>query len=185
MATRPRKLQVCFETTEELRSAVDNLVAGTNLTELEATYGLPIGSWCVSQISDFSSLFSVRRNPAMATYVPIYAGVTDLPQDFKTDGRTTGFSRRSAWWAFNRASTIAAHRWGEMRKDVAAVRDPLQEKFLAAQPEITEAAVKMLKNDPAKGREYLTRVTGDACREATNAFWNLGDLLWTKYDEKW
>ena len=54
-------------------------------------------------------------NPAMTIYVPIYAGVSELPEDYKTDGRTTGFSRRSAWWAFNRASTLAAHRWGEMR----------------------------------------------------------------------
>jgi dipeptidase len=124
-------------------------------------------------------------NPAMTTYVPIYAGVTDLPRDYKTDGRTTGFSRRSAWWAFNRAATLAAHRWGDMRTDVAAVRDPLQEKLLAAQPKIAETATALLKKDPRKGREFLTRVTNDACREATNAYWNLGDLLWTKYDEKW
>ncbi len=121
----------------------------------------------------------------MTTYVPIYAGVTDLPPDFKTDGRTTGFSRRAAWWAVNRAATLAAHRWGDMRQDVAAVRDPLQEKLLAAQQEIAATAVKLLQEDPERGREYLTRVTADACTEATNAYWNLGDLLWTKYDEQW
>ena len=124
-------------------------------------------------------------NPAMATYVPVYAGVSDLPLDFKTDGRTTGYSRRSAWWAFNRASTLAAHRWGDMRKDVAAVRDPLQEKFLAAQAEVAETAVKFLNEDADKARQYLTRVTFEACEEATQAYWNLGDLLWTKYDEVW
>ena len=70
-------------------------------------------------------------NPAMAAYVPVYAGVTDLPDDYKTNGRTTGISRRSAWWAYRQVATIAAHRWGDMRKDVAAVRDPLQERFLS------------------------------------------------------
>ncbi len=124
-------------------------------------------------------------NPAMTTYVPIYAGVTDLPRDFQTDGRTTGFSRRSAWWAFNRASTLAAHRWGDMRNDVAAVRNPLQEKYLAAQQGISDDACKLLQEDPAKGRAFLTDVTARACEEATNAYWNLGDLLWTKYDEQW
>ena len=79
-------------------------------------------------------------NPAMSTYVPIYAGVTDLPEDFKTDGHTTGFSHRSAWWAFKRVATIAAHRWGDMRNDVAAVRSPLQERFLAERKEIAEKA---------------------------------------------
>ncbi|MBN1394879.1 MAG: C69 family dipeptidase [Pirellulales bacterium] len=124
-------------------------------------------------------------NPAMTTYVPIYAGVTDLPEDYKTDGRTTGFSRRSAWWAFNRADTLAAHRWGDMRKDVAAVRDPIQQQLLADQQSVDARAAELLKTDVAKAREFLTKTTHDACRKATDAYWDLGDLLWTKYDEKW
>ncbi len=124
-------------------------------------------------------------NPAMTTYVPLYAGVTELPTEYKTDGRTTGFSRRSAWWAFNRVATLAAHRWGDMRNDVGAVRDPLQEKFLAGQKETDEHAVRLFKESPAKARDYLTERTRDACREVTEAYWNLGDLLWTKYDEQW
>lgn len=124
-------------------------------------------------------------NPAMTTYVPVYAGVTDLPMDYKTDGRTTGFSRRAAWWAYNRVATLAAQRWGDMRKDVAEVRDPLQERFLSTQHEVADAAKDLLANNPAQGRAFLTRKTAEACAEATSAYWSLGDLLWTKYDEKW
>ena len=123
-------------------------------------------------------------NPAMTVYAPLYAGITDLPEDFKTDGRTTGFSRRAAWWAFNRTATLAAQRWGEMRVDVAEVRDPLQEKFLASQNEVAQTASRLIEEDPRKARDYLTEVTHKACSEATEAYWNLGDLLWTKYDEK-
>ena len=72
-----------------------------------------------------------------------------------------------------------------MRRDVAAVRDPLQEKSLARQSEVAETAVQLLKEKPAEGRAYLTRVSREACSEAVNSYWNLGDLLWTKYDEKW
>jgi len=124
-------------------------------------------------------------NTAMTTYVPLYAGITALPEDFGTDGRTTGFSRRAAWWAFNRVATIAAHRWGDMRKDVAAVRDPMQERFLAEQKEVDEEAARLLAENPAAGRAYLTRKSAEACGAAANAYWNLGDHLWTKYDEKW
>jgi dipeptidase len=124
-------------------------------------------------------------NPAMTTYVPIYAGVQDLPEDYETDGRTTGFSRRSAWWAFNRVATLAAQRWGEMRNDVAEVRNPLQEKLLARQQEVDAEAEARFGEDPARARAYLTRATAEACREVVDAYWNLGDLLWTKYDEKW
>ncbi|MBU4400104.1 MAG: peptidase C69, partial [Planctomycetes bacterium] len=119
------------------------------------------------------------------TYVPVYAGVTDMPEDYKTDGRTTGFSRRSAWWAFNRAATLAAHRWGEMRVDVAKVRDPIQKQFLAEQKAVVERASELFNESPAKARAFLTETTHAACRKATEAYWDLGDLLWTKYDEKW
>lgn len=124
-------------------------------------------------------------NPAMTTYVPLYAGITDLPDDYKTDARATGFSRRAAWWAFNRVAKISAHRWGDMRNDVAAVRNPLQEKLLSGQKEIEARACELLAQDPQKAREFLTQKTRDACLEATQAYWNLGDLLWTKYEEKW
>ncbi len=124
-------------------------------------------------------------NPAMTTYVPIYAGVTDLPEDYKTDGRTTGFSRRSAWWAFNRAATLAAHRWGDMRRDVAEVRDPMQRKFLAERKAVDQKASDLFEENPAKARAFLTETTAAACREATDTYWDLGDLLWSKYDEKW
>ena len=124
-------------------------------------------------------------NPAMATYVPLYAGITSLPETYRTDGRTTGFSRRSAWWAFNRVATLAAHRWGEMRQDVAEVRDPLQEKYLERQAEVDERAVQLLDTGDEEARTFLTDFSSAACNEATEAYWELGDRLWTKYDEKW
>ncbi|MEN6458770.1 MAG: C69 family dipeptidase [Thermoguttaceae bacterium] len=124
-------------------------------------------------------------NPAMTTYVPIYAGVTDLPEEYKTDGRTTGFSRRSAWWTFRQVATIAAHRWGDMRADVAAVRSPLQDGLLVEQTAVAEKAVRLLKDDPAKARAFLTEQTAASARKALEAYSNLGALLWTKYDEQW
>ena len=72
-----------------------------------------------------------------------------------------------------------------MRVDVAEVRGPLQEKYLSAQIEIAETATELMKEDSADARAFLTRKSREACRETTQAYWNLGDHLWTKYDEKW
>ena len=124
-------------------------------------------------------------NPAMTLYVPLYAGIDDLPESYKSDGRTTGFSRKSAWWAFNQVSRLAAHRWGDMRRDVAEVRDPLEEKYLAAQPDVAATYKKLFADDPFKARAYLTDESRKACLEAVDSYWDLGDKLWTKYDEKW
>ena len=124
-------------------------------------------------------------NTAMTTYVPIYVGVTELPDDYGTDGRSTGFSRDAAWWAFNRVATLSAQRWGEMRADVARVRDHMQQQMLAQQKEVDETATKLFGKSPRKGRKYLTSYVNKACRSVVDAYWKLGDQLWTRYDEKW
>ena len=124
-------------------------------------------------------------NPAMTAYVPLYAGIDDLPESYKTDGRTTGFSRRSAWWAFNRVATMAAHRWGDMRHDVAAVRDPLQEKFFAAQKDVADKARRLFAEDPAKARAYLTSESARPAWRPSRPIGTWAILLWNKYDEQW
>jgi hypothetical protein len=61
----------CFETTNELLPLVDLLLQGGNASELEETYGLPMGTtWCgCSGIQDFSNLFHARdRNSAAASF---------------------------------------------------------------------------------------------------------------------
>jgi len=124
-------------------------------------------------------------NPAMTTYVPLYAGITNLPRDYQTDGRTTGFSKKSAWWAFNRVATLAAQRWGEMRKDVAGVRDVLQKDLLTESRRADKKAAAMYRKNPKAARAYLTRYVKAACQKVVRAYWELGDRLWSKYDEKW
>jgi dipeptidase len=124
-------------------------------------------------------------NPAMTTYVPLYAGILDLPKSYETDGRSTGFSRKAAWWAFNRASTIAAHRWGEMRADVAKIRDALQTRWLSEQKKVDRHALKLHRVNAGAARRLLTTFSKQACNETVKTYWSLGDQLWTKYDEKW
>jgi surface protein len=52
----------CFENTDELRQAVTlYLRNSTRHTEVANSYGWPMNKWCVSKISDFSSLFANQR----------------------------------------------------------------------------------------------------------------------------
>ena len=124
-------------------------------------------------------------NPAMTTYAPLFAGIEDLPDDYKIDGRTTGFSRESAFWASRRVATLAAHRWGEMRHDIAAVRDPIQARLLTSIDEISARARSLADESAGSEKTLLTERSMEACREITRAYWDLGDSLWTRYDEKW
>jgi dipeptidase len=121
-------------------------------------------------------------NAATSIYVPIFCGVTDLPQTYKVDGRETGFSSESAWWAFNRLGTLAAQRWGDMRKDVDAVWLPMQQEIFSG----TIDMEKQLENvsNTAERRSLLTEYTVNWGNRVVKSAWKLGDFLWTKYDEK-
>ena len=124
-------------------------------------------------------------NVATSIYVPLYCSISDVPQSFKTPGRVTGFNRESAWWAFNRLGTLAAQRWGDMRKDVAAVWNPMQSELFITQHEIEKKALELFKQDPQKAREFLTQHSISWGEKVVTTAWKLGDHLWTKYDEKW
>jgi dipeptidase len=123
-------------------------------------------------------------NVASSIYIPIYCCVTDLPQPYKIPGRPNGYTTESAWWAFNRLGTLAAQRWGDMRHDLDAVWVPWQTELLDNQVNAEKEALSLYKkNNAVRTIEYLTGYTFQWGNRVVAKAWELGDLLWTKYDE--
>jgi len=122
-------------------------------------------------------------NVASSIYVPIYCGVTDVAEPYKTPGRVNGYIRESAWWAFNRLGTLAAQRWGDMRHDVSEVWYPWQALLFEDQTRIEAQALELYRQNPDKAAAYLTEYGIDWGNKVVEKAWELGDLLWTKYDE--
>jgi len=124
-------------------------------------------------------------NVSTSIYVPVYGSGTDLPKAYKTPGRTNGFNRESAWWAFNRLGTLTAQRWGEMRYDVNAVWDSWQQELFNGQQAFEKQALDLYKKGTKEEVVNLltdhTLVWGE---RVVNKAWELGDMLWTRYDEK-
>jgi dipeptidase len=123
-------------------------------------------------------------NVATSIYVPLYCQNTDAPASYRIDGREKGFRRDCAWWAFNYTGTTAAHRWGDMRKDVEKVWKPLQQELFLNQKKIEDEALNLHRKNPAQARSYLTRYSMGWGERMVKRCWELGDFLWTKYDEK-
>jgi dipeptidase len=122
-------------------------------------------------------------NPAMTAFVPVYCGITDIPDSWKVCGRPA-FDRGCAWWAFNRVADLSAQKWGEMRVDVDSVRTAFEEEALARQAGVERNAAELYAKSPKKARKYLTGYTGELAGEVTKAYWDLGDHLWWKYTGK-
>ena len=121
-------------------------------------------------------------NIATSIYIPVYAGTQDLPKSYKTPGRVNGFTHESAWWAFNRMSSLTAQRWGEARYDVEKLWKPMQKKLFEEQKTF-ETQILQEKN-LAKRKQKLTNYTILWGNKVVNEAWKLGDAFWTKYDEK-
>jgi dipeptidase len=125
-----------------------------------------------------------QDNVATSIYIPVYCSVSDLPQSYKTPGRTHGYTKESAWWAFNRLGTLTAQRWGDMRHDVDAVWIPWQQELFDNQSDIEKEALRLYKaSNPSKTIKFLSDYTMTWGEKVVNKAWELGDFLWTKYDE--
>ena len=126
-----------------------------------------------------------QDNVATSIYVPVYCSVRDLPASYKTPGRPEGYTRESAWWAFNRLGTLTAQRWGEMRYDVNAVWDLWQSELFEGQAAFEEKALELYdKGQREELVDYLTGFTMEWGDRVVEKAWELGDMLWTRYDEK-
>jgi dipeptidase len=125
-----------------------------------------------------------QDNIATSIYIPVYCSVTNLPKYYSTPGRVNGFTRESAWWAFNHLGTLAAQRWGDMRHDVDAVWNPWQAQIFNEAAD-KEAAALQLYNEgkTVELTKFLTDYTHEWGNKVVDRAWKLSDELWTKYDE--
>jgi dipeptidase len=90
----------------------------------------------------------------------------------------------SAWWAFNRLGTLASQRWGDMRHDVDKVWNPWQKEMFENQKKIENDAILLISQKKNKQAiENLNKYTNELGTKVVKKAWDLGDFLWTKYDE--
>ena len=121
-------------------------------------------------------------NPGQSPRIPVFAGVTELPQSFEIGGQHR-FRTDSALWAFRRANRLAQVRWGVAGKYIQEAISEFEEKAFTDLPMI-EKRVKELyslgdtEDNIEKIKKYLTKYTNDFARAAMHKYWELGDQFW-------
>ena len=82
--------------------------------------------------------------------------------------------------------TLAAQRWGTFRYEVEKTWQPFQKELLKNQAQIEQQALSVYnEKNPTKTINMLTKYTMEQANKAVNMAWDLGDAIWTKYDEWW
>lgn len=119
-------------------------------------------------------------NPHVSTYVPIYAGVKEIAEPYKTyDIRR--YQENSARWAVDFVENLMQLRWQSAINDLRTFRNPIEEEFFSTQNEIEQEALTLYDNDPEKAKDYLTRLTQARMNNIVKMYHELKDLLITKY----
>jgi len=138
-------------------------------------------SWLPNEIGGL--VWLAWDNVATSIYTPHYCSITKVPETTSTPGRENGFTKKSAWWAFNAMSSLAHQRWGDMRNDVRAVWNPWQKELFDNQKSFEQKTLELLKKDRNKAINFITDYCFDWQVKVVDRCWLLFEELMTKYDE--
>ena len=116
-------------------------------------------------------------------FVPVYAGVTDLPDSWEQPADFTRINRDQAQWNFRLVYSLANNlRYQDAVGDIQKVILPAEERFLAAQPEFERAAAGAFQRGGARGAEALaTEYAGQCLQQVGYAYRELVDYLMFRY----
>ena len=102
---------VAFVDAGALQDAVDKYLRDNSPTsDVALMYGYPIGSWNVSQVTDFSNVFDVLRNPLASTFDEDLSGWNTLAAEamVRTFAGASHFNGNVSTWSTGRVSSMNA-----------------------------------------------------------------------------
>ena len=115
-------------------------------------------------------------------YVPIYCGITEVPECFKKDnGSLLKFSWTSAYWVFNWVSNMAYSKYSYMKPDIQKVQNKLELKFEDNLDVLEEAAKSLYSKSPDYAIRFLTEYSVNQSRTTVEQWKSLGEFLLVKY----
>ena len=117
-------------------------------------------------------------------YTPMYPCMTQTPECYRVgNGDFTNFSWTSAFWIHNWVANMAYSRYNQMLVDAQALQDKLEDGYLAAQSQIEQKAMELLKTERKQAVAFLTDYSIDIAQKALDEWKSLGVYLIVKYTD--
>lgn len=121
-------------------------------------------------------------DPKTSVYMPLYAGITRLPETLEIGSRDT-LDRKAAWWAFDFVGNWANLRYDAMAKDIRAKSAAIEKGFFDQQAEVEKRALELHRQDPQKAKDFLTEYSNTMVQKTVDEWWKFGDFLIVKYND--
>jgi len=119
---------------------------------------------------------------AATTYVPMYCGMTRVPESYAVgNGDLLTYSETAAFWAFSFVSNFSYLRYNVMMEDVRKVQTELENKFITEVAAIDAAAAVLNETNPELAREFITNYSVNMGDYTVQRYKELGQFLLVKY----
>ncbi len=125
--------------------------------------------------------FSVD-DAATTVYVPMYCGITEIPQSFQQGfGSLMDFNYDAAFWIFNLVSNYTYTRYNLIYPEVRQVQQALEKKFIAQTEKMQDQLKAMYETNPVKAVTMANYYSNMAAAETTARWQVLFESLFVKY----
>ena len=121
--------------------------------------------------------------PSACAFMPVYAGVSQLPASF-SKGNRTEFNAASMWWTFNLVANYAQLNYGQMIRYITERRQQLEAGSLQAVAAVEQRALERLNSgDPDGCSKELTQFSTETAQHYQAAWQALFQQLVMKYND--
>ncbi len=116
-------------------------------------------------------------------FVPVYAGVTDLPDRWDHPADFTRIDREQPQWNYRLVHNLANHvRYQDAIQDIRHVLKPAEEGFLGMQAEVDKAATRLFEKHGREGtKTFLNEYARQCMTQVGYAYHDLVDYLMLQY----
>lgn len=120
-------------------------------------------------------------NPGQSPRIPVYAGVTTLPDSWAIDSQLR-YDPAAAAWPFRQANKLATVKWGLTKDGHDAARLHFINKGLREMPFVEAEYARILKDQGADAAQaFLTNYTADFSGAATAKWDELARRYWAQF----
>ncbi|MBS7407991.1 MAG: C69 family dipeptidase [Prevotellamassilia sp.] len=124
-------------------------------------------------------------DPNMIAYTPVYCCADRVPPCYdKINANDITFSWDNAFWVCNWVANMTYPRYSQLFPSVEAVRDRLEDGYIARQADIEKQALALYETSPAEARKFLTDYTVETAQNMLGEWKKLGEYLIVKYNDQ-
>lgn len=116
-------------------------------------------------------------------FVPLYAGITDLPDTWDHPANFTRIDRQQPQWNFRLVHNLAQRLpYQQVLAPIRAMIHPAERRYLDLQPQLEKAAVEIFrKGGPKAAEAWLTAYASDCATHVGAAYSELVDYLMLRF----